>query len=241
MEQATELAPRTRRMSARYAVLGLLAERPGYQYQLMERLQERLGPAWALHSGHMSQIFVALAKKRLIERVDHGCERVPATRQVFAITEKGLAEFQSGFDENPGVRLPRRPLLAQITFAGPGRLQDALAKIDTYERECAALIQEVMGAYRSVPPDGSLLRADHVLLRLNLSADVAHLEGELGWAMHAREMISWLQTRGAVWPSSHDNATVGQTRESLARKALFARIARAKQDTRSSGEDQGED
>lgn len=228
-------------MSARHAVLGLLLERPSYQYQLTDRLQQRLGPAWAVKSGQMSQIFVGLARDKLIERVDDAGERVPATRQVFAITEKGVAEFQRAFDEDTPVRLPRRPLLLQITFAGPDRLRDALAKISAYERECTALIQEVMRSYRDVPLDGSLLRADYVLLRVNLSADLAHLEGELGWAAHAREMVSWLLTRGAVWPSSHDKATVGHTPEHRARSALFARIARAEQDARSSAEDKGAD
>ncbi len=228
-------------MSAKHAVLGLLFERPGYQYQLTDRLLQRLGPAWAVNSGHMSQIVKVLARDGLIERVDESGDRVPDTRKVFAITEEGVAEFQRGFDQDPAVRLPRRPFLVQITFGGPDRLRDALAKIDAYERECTALIQQVMRAHRDVPPDGSLLRADHVLLRLNLSADLAHLEGELGWAMHAREMISWLQTRGAVWPSSHDKATVGHTPERRARNALFARIARAERDRRSPGEDQGED
>lgn len=228
-------------MSAKHAVLGLLLERPGYQYQLAARLAERLGPAWVVNSGHMSQMVKGLARNGLIERVDDAGDRAPDTRQVFAITEKGADEFQRGFDQDTAVRLPRRPLLVQITFAGPDRLQDALAKIDAYERECTALIQQVMRAHQDVPSDGSLLRADHVLLRLNLSADLAHLEGELGWAMHAREMISWLQTRGAIWPSSHDKPSVGSTPEQLARTALFARIARADQDTRSSGKDQGED
>jgi DNA-binding PadR family transcriptional regulator len=229
-------------MSAKQAVLGLLAERPGYQYQLADRLQQRLGPAWAVNSGHMSQIVKTLARDGLIERVDDAGDRVPDTRKVFAITEEGVAEFQRGFEQDTAVRLPRRPLLVQITFAGPERLRAALTKIDAYERECAERIQEVMRAHQAVPPDGSLLRADHVLLRLNLSADVAALEGELGWTIHAREMISWLLTRtDAVWPSSHDKATVGHTPEHLARSALFARIARAEQDKRPPPEDQGEE
>jgi DNA-binding PadR family transcriptional regulator len=227
--------------AAKYAVLALLAERPGYQYQLAARLEERLGPAWAVQSGHMSQIMKGLARSGLIERVDDSDDRVPDMRKVFSITEKGVAEFQRGFDESPGVRLHRRPILAQITFAGRDRLPDALAKIDAYERECAARIQELMGIYRGLPSDGSLLRADHVLLRLNLSADVSHLEGELGWASHAREMISWLQTRDAVWPSSQDRPTALRTPESAARAALFGRIARAEPDALSSGDDQGDD
>jgi len=72
------------------------------------------------------------------------------------------------------------------------------------------------------------VRADHVLLRLGLSADVNQLQAELEWARHAREVIRWLAEQDALWPSgqrrsqappeeSHDR------RE--AREQLFARMA----------------
>jgi hypothetical protein len=74
------------------------------------------------------------------------------------------------------------------------------------------------------------VRADHVLLRLGLSADIAHLKGELGWAKHAHEMISWLLTQDAIWPSTHGRSGASQqTLDRLnAREELFGRIAARK-------------
>ena len=77
--------------------------------------------------------------------------------------------------------------------------------------------------------DEKLLRADHLLLRLNLSSDVFALEGELRWAQHARELLTWLaEQEGALWP----NGSGGErgSASASARTQLFTRIARAGSD-----------
>lgn len=214
-------------MSAKHALLGLLLDRPAYPYQLADRLQQRLGPAWEVNSGQLYQTIKRLEGEGLIARVqnvspDH------EDRHVFAITDDGVAEFERWFAEAGGtVRLSRRPLLAKITFAGPRRLQDAMAMVDAYELECAERLKEIGRLREALPADGPLIRADQVLLRLNLSADVFQLEGELRWARHAREMLSWLANRNAVWPSHRDRSGVDQQQRDRgsARRELFTRMA----------------
>jgi len=189
-------------MAGKHALLGLLLDRPAYPYQLADRLQQRLGPAWKVNSGQVYQTIKGLEKDGLIARVrDAEAER--EDRHVFAITDAGAAEFERWFLKTPGpVRLARRPLLVQITFAGPRRLDDALAKVDAYELECSQLLAQIARTREELPTAGPAIRADQLLLRLNLSADVSQLEGELQWARHAREMLSWLAQRDAVWPQS---------------------------------------
>jgi DNA-binding PadR family transcriptional regulator len=209
-------------MSARHALLGLLRDRAGYPYQLADRLQRRLGPAWEVNSGQLYQTVKALERDGLIARVrsaagDH------EDRHVFAITDEGVDEFERWFDRAPeAVRLPRRPLLAKITFAGPRRLQDALAKLDAYERECAQRLAETARLREELPVDEPLLRADHLLLRLNLSTDLFQLEGELRWVRQARELLTWLAGSKAVWPSDSGEP---QRERTSARRELFTRIA----------------
>lgn len=217
-------------MSAKHALLGLLLESPAYPYELGDRLQQRLGPAWEVKSGQLYQLVKALELDGLIERVEDR-PRGREDRHVFAITDDGAKEFERWFDEaaNP-VRLCRRPLLMQITFAGPRRLQDALAKVDAYELECAKRLKEIASLREAVPGDGTLIRADHLLLRLNLSADVFQLEGELRWARHAREMLSWLSNREAVWPAGRARSDAPDERRgrASARRELFTRMATSK-------------
>jgi DNA-binding PadR family transcriptional regulator len=216
-------------MSAKHALLGLLRERPAYGYQLGERLQERLGPAWAINSGHLYQTLKRMRKEGLIERVD-GAERGRGDRHVFALTDSGDAEFQSWFEQaGDGPQLPRRPLLLKITLAGPDRLEDVLRQVDAYERDCADRLKELSCEQDEIPDADQQVRADHVLLRLGLSADISHLRAELGWARHARQMVSWLLGQETVWPGTRrrPGSSVTEARERQdAREELFGRIAR---------------
>jgi PadR family transcriptional regulator AphA len=210
-------------MSARHALLGLLLDRADYPYQLADRLQRRLGPAWEVNSGQLYQTVKALERDGLIERVRGSAPGEHEDRHVFAITDDGVDEFERWFDQSPeAVRLPRRPLLAKITFAGPRRLKDALVKLDAYERECAQRLAETARLREELPLDEPLLRADHLLLRLNLSTDLFQLEGELRWARQAREMLTWLEGSEAVWPS---DAGERQRERGSARRELFTRMA----------------
>ncbi|MGH2912546.1 MAG: PadR family transcriptional regulator [Solirubrobacteraceae bacterium] len=209
-------------MSAKHALLGLLLERPAYPYQLADRLAQRLGPAWKVNSGQLYQTVKALEKDKLIERIpDVSADQ--SDRHVFKVTAEGVLEFERFFSQGPeAIRLSRRPLLVKLTFAGQRHIEEATAKVDAYERECAQRLTEIARLREELSGDGPLLRADQLLLRLNLSADVFQLEGELRWARHAREMLSWLVERDAIWPSEHEDF---DSEKQGARRALFGRMA----------------
>jgi DNA-binding PadR family transcriptional regulator len=218
-------------MSAKHALLGLLLDREAYPYQLADRLQRRLGPGWEVNSGQLYQTVKALERDGLIERVDRPAgER--RDRHVFAITPEGVREFEHWFEQTPDpVRLPRRPLLVKITFAGPERLVEALAKVDTYECDCARRLRELTALREELPADGPLVRAEELLLRLNLSTDVFQLESELRWAAHARELLEWLDGGQARWPAPRGRADAGasvgvqEQAGGPARRRLFERMA----------------
>ncbi len=212
-------------MSAKHALLGLLLDRSAYPYELANRLQHRLGPAWEINSGQLYQLVKRMEEDGLIERVQD-VPRDRDDRHVFAITGEGVVEFERWFDQAAGaVRLCRRPLLVKVTFAGPQRLREALAKIDSYELQCAERLNEIARLREELPGDGPLVRADHLLLRLNLSADIFQLEGELRWAGHAREMLSWLANRETVWPSAGRPDVAEERDRGDARRQLFGRMA----------------
>lgn len=221
-------------MSAKHALLGLLLDRAGYPYQLADRLQERLGPAWDVNSGQLYQTVKALERDGLIERVpsDAGSHE---DRHVYAITGEGVDEFERWFDQAPDtVRLSRRPLLLKITFAGPRRLRDAIAKVDAYEYECAQRLTEAARLREALPAQRPLVRADHLLLRLNLSTDIFQLEGELRWARQARELLTWLTSHEAVWPSERERRDADSANDqrdgASARRKLFTRMAGSQPD-----------
>jgi PadR family transcriptional regulator, phenolic acid-responsive transcriptional regulator len=214
-------------MSARHVLLGLFLDRPAYPYQLADRLKQRLGPSWQVDSGQLYKTVKLLERGGLIERVN----KTPGgqdERHVFSITQRGIEEFERWFEETRDpVRLPRRPLLAKITFAGPDRLARGMTKLDDYELQCAGRLSETTGMRDALPStEDELLRADHLLLRLNLSTDIYSLEGELRWAKEAREVLTWLSEQDrAVWPNGSGGQ--GRTLGASARAQLFTRIAGA--------------
>jgi DNA-binding PadR family transcriptional regulator len=215
-------------MSAKHALLGLLLHRSAYPYELADRLERALGPAWAVNSGQLYQTIGRLEQEGLIERVDAALGGRD-DRHVFAITEDGVHEFERWFEETTGhVRLSRRPLLVKITLAGPERLEHALEQINAYELDCAERLQKLARTREGIAVDPTRVRADHVLLRLNLSADIFQLEGELRWARQARDTVSWLIDQHALWPRAHglprgvsDERPAGHG----ARQELFSRMA----------------
>jgi DNA-binding PadR family transcriptional regulator len=215
-------------MSARHALLGLLLNRPAYPYELADRLERRLGPAWAVNSGQLYQTMSRLEQDGLIERIEDG-EGFRDDRHVFAITQDGAEEFERWFEGATGrLRLSRRPLLVKITLAGPQRLKHALAEIEAYELDCAVRLKELARTREAIAVDQARVRADEVMLRLNLSADIFQLEGELRWATQARETVTWLFQQDVVWPSARERITTvsdAELERRGAREELFARMS----------------
>jgi DNA-binding PadR family transcriptional regulator len=211
-------------MSPRHVLLALLLDRPAYPYQLADRMQQRLGPSWKVRSGPLYQAVKGLERDGFIERVNQS----PATRDdrhVFAITQSGVQEFERWFEETPDTVRLSRPLLVKITFSGPDRLAQAMGKIDDYERECTERLAAIAAMREDLPDtQEGLVRADHLLLRLNLSSDVYALEGELRWTQNARELLASLSEKGAVWPNGSSDE--GGKPNAAARTHLFTRIAR---------------
>jgi DNA-binding PadR family transcriptional regulator len=191
-------------MSTKHALLGLLLEGSSYPYQLADRLKDRLGPAWAVSSGQVYKAVGQMEKEGLIEPVGGGLEGRDRRRRFVSITDNGEREFERWLEAISGaVKLHRRPQLLKITLAGPERLDNALEQIDAYEQSCTRHLNEFREARDLIPRQRTPVRADHVLLRLNLSVDISLLEGELQRARETREMLLWLHAQPeAIWPST---------------------------------------
>jgi len=211
-------------MSAKHTLLGLLLQGPAYPYQLADRLQQLMGPAWRINSGHLYQTINRIEEEGLVEPVD-AHRRASRNRHVVAITASGEEEFERWWEEPTDKAQPsRRTLLAKITLAGPERLKDALTQIEAYELKHAARLKEFLRAREAISLGGPKVRADQVLLGLNLTAEIIQLEGELEFARHAYGMVSWLLNREAIWRSGQERAAASDTRKG-AREELFGRIA----------------
>src|SRR3954451_1405103 len=85
------------RMSAKHAVLGLVIERPGYGYQLAQRLDERFGSSGFAPSGVYSALD-QLSRDELVRSAGElgpGPARRAAPRTIYEATEEGVDHFES--------------------------------------------------------------------------------------------------------------------------------------------------
>ena len=213
-------------MSTKHALLGLLLEGSAYPYQLADRLKDRLGPAWDVNSGQIYNTIGQMEREALIEPV--GENAGDKRRHFFSITHSGRREFEDWLETiSDAVKLHRRPELLKITLAGPERLSTALDQIDAYEESCAKRLNEFQEARDLIPHQRTHVRADHVLLRLNLSTDISLLEGELRRARETREMLLWLHAQPeAIWPPTTDPSSSRKAQERRgAREELFEGMA----------------
>jgi DNA-binding PadR family transcriptional regulator len=139
----------------RYGVLGLLIERRGYGYELVQRLIARLGSAWQLTPSAVYTALDQLEDAFLIEAVPSEAECAPAGdararrlarcsgRVVYRVTEAGLAEFNAWL-ARPSARVApiRSELALKIALASPDTVPPLLAAIAHEERMIVQSLQE---------------------------------------------------------------------------------------------------
>jgi DNA-binding PadR family transcriptional regulator len=184
----------------------------------------------------MTQIVRSLHEDELIEPIAMPTPRGDDRSKVYAITDKGHADWEGFFQSGPNVaQLARRSLLVKIALAGPERLGEVLAQLDRYEEDCIERVNEVNEALDKLLPDDQLQpRAENVFVRLGVDADVYQLKAELAWARHARQMVSWLLGSDAIWPSARHRAgapsDASQARRDEARQSILNRLAQRDRD-----------
>jgi DNA-binding PadR family transcriptional regulator len=176
----------------RYGVLGLLIERRGYGYELVQRLRARLGSAWQLNPSAVYTALDQLEAAGLIEQAPPAAsaaaapaselgarERVSrrATRVVYHATEAGRCAFEQWMSQ-PSRRIEavRSELALKVALLSPESVPALLATIHHEER----LIMSALGehgqaqVYESHPPPAAVpLRLAGARSRNGADASVA--------------------------------------------------------------------
>ncbi|HET7590020.1 MAG TPA: PadR family transcriptional regulator [Solirubrobacterales bacterium] len=171
------------------ALLGLLLERPGYGYELAQRLNERMGPTWKLTPSSIYPVLERLEADALVRRT---VKEMPGRqrqreRVMYHATEAAAGAFEDWL-RRPARRAPiRTELLARIAVARPQDAPRLLESLDEYERDCLAMLA---GEERGVPGEGEQPRGwNAVLTDLIEAAAGGQLRTELEWVEFARRRI----------------------------------------------------
>jgi DNA-binding PadR family transcriptional regulator len=161
-------------LSTRHVVLGLLVERPGYGYDLQQRIEARLG-FLGLSESAVYKILERLESEGWIEEAGQrrlGATRRGAPRVMYRATSLGRERFKAWMSAPSARTVLRDELQAKLTVAEPHDLPELLSVAEAQAQACltelAALRRPALAdvVEPQVPwPDAALLMVDDYRLR----------------------------------------------------------------------------
>lgn len=166
-------------MSFTHAILALVAERRSYGYELVQRFEERVGPAWRLSPSAVYPALDQLERGALVtSSARHGGTR-RSPRIVYAATSAGRAALDAWQSAPPTQPEPvRSELHLRLAFAQHGHRAALAAQLEAHARACEQLLARYPRASTSA---GAALVDAAVLGRLR---------AELAWLAHARAQLA---------------------------------------------------
>jgi DNA-binding PadR family transcriptional regulator len=163
-------------MPLKHAVLALVAERRGYGYELVQRLEERIGPGWRLNPSAVYPALDQLERGGLVTSaaLRGGTRRSP--RIVYAPTPAGLTALDAWLGAAGSPPEPvRADLYLRIAFARPEHRNALASQLIAHERACSELLERYPRACGVALVDAAV---------------VARLRTELAWVADARTAIA---------------------------------------------------
>lgn len=170
-------------MPLKHAVLALVVERRGYGYELVQRLEERVGPGWHLNPSAVYPALDQLERGGLVTSAARrgGTRRSP--RIVYSATPAGLAALSAWLETPATAPEPvRSDLYLRVAFARRQH-RDALAsQLLAHERACRRLLTNYPRRCEDVPDASGVALLD--------AAVVAHMRTEAAWAARASATLA---------------------------------------------------
>jgi DNA-binding PadR family transcriptional regulator len=185
-------------MSAKHAVLGLVIERPGYGYQLAQRLDERFGSSGFAPSGVYSALD-QLSRDDLVRSAGEmgaGPARRAAPRTIYEATEEGVDHFEAWMlDPSPAPPL-RDELHMKIALCRPRNLPRLIEMVAGQEQVCLGRLQDLKRLTQEAP--GASRDWSALMRLLAAEAEVAFWNSRIEWLQNARELLEQLRDEHEV-------------------------------------------
>lgn len=192
-------------MALKHGVLGLVVQRRGYGYELVQRFNERLGPGWRLNSGALYMALDQLIKDGLIQPAEDQDGRPitrgrttdrQAPRLTYEATEEGVRHFREWMRQ-PASALPlREDLHMQIALSRREDIAQLIELTEQRERECLERLEAHAGHtdFQRLLQDNQPWEA--VATMMVRDADVVSLAATIDWLRRVREALRWAQEHG---------------------------------------------
>jgi DNA-binding PadR family transcriptional regulator len=195
-------------MSAKHAVLGLVIERPGYGYQLAQRLEERFGSSAFAPSGVYSALD-QLSRDDYVRSAGEkgaGPARRAAPRTIYEATEEGVDHFEQWM-LGPSPTPPLRDELhMKIALARPSNVPRLIEMVSGQELVCLgrlADLKRLAGEEREGSREWSKL-----MRMLAGEAEVAFWSARIEWLQSARELLEQLRDEQGRSPADDGSGAV---------------------------------
>ena len=189
-------------MSAKYAILGLVIERPGYGYQLAQRLEERFGSSAFAPSGVYSALD-QLSRDEFVRAASEmglGPARRAAPRMIYEATDQGVNHFEEWIVGSSPAPPLRDELHMKIALCRPSNLPRLIDLVYGQELACQGRLRDleegVEGAASGDSRDWSRLMRD--LVR---DAEIALWKSRIEWLQNARELLEGLRVESRRSPA----------------------------------------
>lgn len=190
-------------MSMKYAVLGLLVQRRGYGYDLVQRFEEQVGPAWQLNAGAIYVALDKLEQEGSVRPVAGDDDARPvrrrtvrgAPRVIYEATAEGAERFDEWMARGSSMAPMREELHLKLALSQPRDLPRLIELTREQEQICLERLEDHSGRR---PFDELLQSAEpwpaiaSVMVR---DAEIAHLQATVEWLRGIREAMRWLQER----------------------------------------------
>lgn len=198
-------------MSMKYAVLGLLVQRRGYGYDLVQRFEEQVGPAWQLNAGAIYVALDKLEQEGLVRPLTtEGGEPVTrrrttrgAPRVIYEATPQGVERFDDWMTTGASMSPMREELHLKLALSQPRNLPRLIELTYELEQACLDRLEQYLGSDSFdellTSSQSSWSAVASLMVR---DAEISHLQATVEWLRRIREAMRWLQDRPEALPSS---------------------------------------
>jgi DNA-binding PadR family transcriptional regulator len=189
-------------MSVKYAVLGLLAQRRGYGYDLVQRFEEQVGPAWQLNAGAIYVALDKLEQEGLVRPISEDDGGAPvrrrrtargAPRVIYEATPQGLERFEEWMATRSSMSPLREELHLKLALSQPRNLPRLIELTYEQEQACLDRLEQHLGSVAFDDLLASEKPWSAVASVMVRDAEVAHLQATVEWLRRIRTAMRWLE------------------------------------------------
>lgn len=181
-------------MSAKYAILGLVIERPGYGYQLAQRLEERFGSSSFAPSGVYSALD-QLSRHEFVRAAGEmgpGPARRSAPRMIYEATDQGVSHFEAWILGSSPAPPLRDELHMKIALCRPGNLPRLIDLVYGQELACVGRLHDLVQSSERERIVGDREDWPRLMRVLARDAEIALWKARIEWLQSARELLARL-------------------------------------------------